>query len=76
MCAHVCVCVRVHMHLCICVHMYLFISMCVYVNSRASVCVHLRGGMSVRCACVCAYMGADQLSVNLGDTVSGYHVIA
>ena len=82
MCApmYLCVCAGTYapMHMCahLSFHIYVCVCMCMCMNSCASVCVHLHGGMSVRCLCVCAYMGTDQLSVYLGDTVSGYHVIA
>ena len=54
----------------------MYLCVCTFIFSYLCVCMYLHGGMSVRCLCVCAYMGTDQLSVYLGDTISGYHVIA
>lgn len=77
-------CARVHMFICVCACAYAPMHMCAHVSFHVYVCVC---EFTCKCVCasawahvcdvcVCAYMGADQLSVNLGDTVSGYHVIA
>ena len=41
------------------------------------VCMHVHVGRRVCevCVCVCVYTCTDQLSGNLGDTISGYHMI-
>lgn len=54
--------------MCICVCAHLSFHIYVYV------CICM--GACLWGVCVCAYMGTDQLSVYLGDTISGYHVIA
>ena len=73
-CTCVCVCACIHATMCMYTHVFFHICVCVCEFTCKCVCASAWGHVCEVFVCVCIH--GHRSTVNLGDTISGYHVIA